>query len=40
MAATGLQKYYQAPLPAIIAVLVVFVWQGLGHFVMHQMQHA
>ncbi|HPF25732.1 MAG TPA: hypothetical protein P5528_12330 [Steroidobacteraceae bacterium] len=40
MAATGFQKYYQAPIPAIIAVLVVFVWQGLGHFVMHQMQHA
>ncbi len=40
MAATGFQKYYQAPLPAVIALAVVFVWQGLGHFVMHQMQHA
>jgi hypothetical protein len=35
----GFQKYYQAPLPAIIAVLIVFVWQGLGHTVMYLMEH-
>jgi hypothetical protein len=34
------QKYYQAPLPALIAVFVVFLWQAIGHYVMHQMQHA
>ncbi len=34
------QKYYQAPLPAIIALAIVFVWQGLGHTVMYQMEHA
>jgi hypothetical protein len=40
MQARDFQKYYQAPLPALIAVFVVFLWQALGHFVMHQMQHA
>ena len=33
------KKYYQAPLPAIIAVLIVYFWQGMGHFVMYMMQH-
>lgn len=33
------QKYYQAPLPAIIALLVVFGWQGVGHYVMYMMEH-
>jgi hypothetical protein len=37
---SNFKKYYQAPLPAIIAVLIVYFWQGMGHFVMHQMQHA
>lgn len=37
---SGIKKYYQAPLPAIIAVIIVYFWQGMGHFVMHQMQHA
>ena len=37
---SGFKKYYQAPLPAIIAVIIVYFWQGMGHFVMHQMQHA
>lgn len=37
---SGYKKYYQAPLPAIIAVIIVYFWQGMGHFVMHQMQHA
>jgi hypothetical protein len=26
-------------LPAIIAVLIVYFWQGMGHFVMYMMQH-
>lgn len=34
------QKYYQAPLPAIIALLVVFGWQGVGHWVMYMMEHS
>jgi hypothetical protein len=34
------QKYYQAPLPAIIALLVVFGWQGVGHYVMYMMEHS
>ena len=37
--AAGFKKYYQAPLPAIIAVLIVFGWQGLGHTVMYLMEH-
>jgi hypothetical protein len=37
---SNFKKYYQAPLPAIIAVIIVYFWQGMGHFVMHQMQHA
>jgi hypothetical protein len=36
----GFKKLYQAPVPAILAVLIVYFWQGMGHFVMHQMQHA
>lgn len=36
----SIQKYYQAPIPAIISLLVVFGWQGIGHFVMYQMEHA
>lgn len=39
MAKFGFQKYYHAPLPAIIAVLIVYVWQGLGHTVMYLMEH-
>ena len=35
----GFKRYYQAPVPAIIAVLIVYFWQGMGHFVMHMMQH-
>ncbi len=38
--ATAIQKYYQAPLPAIIALLVVFGWQGVGHYVMYMMEHS
>ncbi|MCC6172711.1 MAG: hypothetical protein IT481_11855 [Gammaproteobacteria bacterium] len=34
-----LQKSYQAPLPAILALLIVYVWQGLGHTVMYLMEH-
>jgi len=33
------QKLYQAPIPAIIALLVVFGWQGVGHYVMYMMEH-
>lgn len=33
------KKLYQAPLPAIIALLIVYIWQGLGHTVMYLMQH-
>jgi hypothetical protein len=32
------QKIYQAPVPAILAVLIVFIWQGLGHTIMVLMQ--
>ncbi|MEZ5458253.1 MAG: hypothetical protein R3E65_02635 [Steroidobacteraceae bacterium] len=35
----GFKRYYQAPLPAIIAVLIVYFWQGLGHTVMYLMEH-
>ncbi len=38
--ATGFKKYYQAPLPAIIALLIVYFWQGLGHTVMYLMEHS
>ncbi len=31
------KKLYQAPIPAILAILIVFTWQGLGHFVMYMM---
>lgn len=40
MSAEGFRKLYQAPVPAIIAVLIVYFWQGMGHFVMHMMQHS
>jgi hypothetical protein len=40
MANQGFKKLYQAPVPAIIAVLIVYFWQGMGHFVMHMMQHS
>ena len=40
MAAQGFRKYYQAPIPAILAVLIVYFWQGMGHFVMYMMQHS
>lgn len=40
MSTHGFKKMYQAPVPAILAVLIVYFWQGMGHFVMHQMQHA
>ena len=33
------KKLYQAPLPAIIALLIVYIWQGLGHTVMYLMEH-
>jgi hypothetical protein len=33
------KKLYQAPIPAILAILIVFTWQGLGHFVMYMMEH-
>ena len=36
----GFRRYYQAPIPAIIAVLIVYFWQGLGHFVMYMMEHS
>ncbi len=39
MATAGYKKLYQAPLPAILAVLIVFIWQGLGHTVMYLMEH-
>ena len=35
----GFRKYYQAPLPAILALIIVYVWQGLGHTVMYLMEH-
>jgi len=34
---SNFKKYYQAPLPATLAVLIVYFWQGMGHFIMHQM---
>lgn len=34
------KRLYQAPLPAIIALLVVFGWQGVGHWVMYMMEHS
>lgn len=40
MANPGFKKLYQAPLPAILAVLIVYFWQGMGHFVMYMMQHS
>ncbi len=36
---SSFKKLYQAPLPAIIALIIVFVWQGLGHTVMYLMEH-
>jgi hypothetical protein len=39
MAIGELKKYYQAPLPAILAVLIVFGWQGIGHAVMYLMEN-
>jgi hypothetical protein len=33
------KKLYQAPIPAVLAILIVFTWQGLGHFVMYMMDH-
>jgi hypothetical protein len=37
--ASKFKKLYQAPLPAILAVIIVYVWQGLGHTVMYLMEH-
>jgi hypothetical protein len=34
-----LRDLYQAPVPALLAVIIVFVWQGLGHTIMVLMQH-
>ncbi|MFO1427682.1 MAG: hypothetical protein U1F11_12085 [Steroidobacteraceae bacterium] len=39
MSTAGFKKYYQAPLPAIIAVAIVYFWQGMGHAVMYLMEH-
>lgn len=39
MSDAGIKKYYQAPLPAILALLIVFGWQGIGHTVMSLMEH-
>jgi hypothetical protein len=36
---TSFKKLYQAPLPAILALLIVYVWQGLGHTVMYLIEH-
>jgi hypothetical protein len=36
---SGFKKLYQAPLPAILAIFIVFFWQGLGHTVMDLMRH-
>lgn len=33
------QRFYRAPLPALLALFVVFVWQGMGHTVMILMEH-
>lgn len=38
MAMSDFKKLYQAPLPAVIALLIVYVWQGLGHTVMYLME--
>ncbi len=32
------QRFYRAPLPALLALFVVFVWQGMGHTVMILME--
>jgi hypothetical protein len=40
MIARDFQKYYQAPLPALLAFITVFAWQAIGHFLMYQMEHA
>ena len=37
--AAGFKRLYQAPVPAILALVIVFVWQGIGHFVMFSMEH-
>lgn len=39
MATGGIKKYYQAPLPAILALLIVYGWQGIGHAVMYLMEN-
>lgn len=38
MDTTTFQRFYRAPLPALLALFVVFVWQGLGHTVMILME--
>lgn len=38
MTNTAFQRFYRAPVPAILALIVVFVWQGLGHTVMILME--
>jgi hypothetical protein len=30
MDTAGFKRYYQAPVPAIIAVLIVYFWQGMA----------
>jgi len=35
----GMKKYYHAPVPGLIAFVMVFIWQGLGHTVMVLMEH-
>ena len=40
MSTHGFKKLYQAPVPAILAVLIVYFWQGMGHFVMYMMEHS
>jgi hypothetical protein len=37
--AAGFKKLYQAPLPAVLALMIVYVWQGIGHTVMYLMEH-
>ncbi len=37
--ASSFKRLYQAPLPAILALIIVYVWQGLGHTVMYLMEH-
>jgi hypothetical protein len=34
----SLRKYYHAPLPGLLAFVMVFIWQGLGHTVMVLME--